>query len=87
MKLTIGQIAYLLSVGEAPGAIFIEDGGGPVGIITSVAQLDDLRARLNTRGCREKALAATLERRADELAAALDGGDGAPAMDLASLPR
>jgi hypothetical protein len=61
-----------------------------VGIITSVAQLDELRARLNTRGCREKALAAALERRADELAAALDGGEGgegAPALDLASLPR
>ena len=58
-----------------------------MGIVTSAAQLDDLRARLNTRGCREKALAAALERRAEELAAALDGGDGAPAMDLASLPR
>ena len=75
------------AVGEAPGAIFIEDGAGPVGIITSVTQLEELWARLNTRGCREKALAAALERRADELAAALDGGEGAPALDLASLPR
>lgn len=74
------------SAGEAPGAIFIEDGTGPVGLITSSAQLAELRARLNPRGCREKALAAALERRADELAAALDGG-ATPALDLDAVPR
>lgn len=57
-----------------------------MGIITSAAQLAELCARLNTRGCREKALAAALERKADELAAALDGG-AAPTLDLTATPR
>ena len=72
--------------GEQPGVIFVEDGAGPVGLITSGAQLAELRGRLNTRGCREKGLAAALDQRSAELAAALDGGQR-PLLDLAAIPR
>lgn len=100
----------------------MEDGSGPVHLITSAAQLEELRSRLNPRGCREKVasffhafrevkcaglhlyhvprqesqlvttpyliqgLAAALDRRADELAAALDGG-ARPALKLDAVPR
>lgn len=71
-----------------PGYIFVESvDGQTTGVISSKAQLDDLKLKLNRRGPREQELHANLRRRYDEIVASFESQPPLAALQLDAIRR